>query len=272
MFKKLSLLISFFEYIPLRIVRKYLFTENVLDVIGAYIPYYKVNHNRVDSSAVALKYDNILRKLKTTKELSILEIGAGATNAVAYELARLGYKEITCYEPFMPFDKKNDDVMLEKICTKYALKKNEIISKVKRIQSLDEAKNEQVFDVVISNHVLEHVIDSIGLFQKISVCLKKGGVQIHFVGYLDHFFKYPYHLLVFNKNTWNRFLNPRNLPGWRLYDHLRMFKKLGFNTEVLEIQRDSKKFEEIKNYISKDYEKDNEYIDVNYCTIIVSKI
>ncbi|KKS39413.1 MAG: 2-polyprenyl-3-methyl-5-hydroxy-6-metoxy-1, 4-benzoquinol methylase [Parcubacteria group bacterium GW2011_GWD2_42_14] len=269
------LTISFFEYIPLRIVRKFFFSEKTLDVIGLYVPYYKVNNNRVNASNVALKFFEHIKNnfnLEKPEKLVVLEVGSGATNAIGYELASRGFRKIITYEPYMSFDQSADGLLLEETCNMHNLKKENILKKVTRINSLNELPKSTKFDIVISNHVLEHVTDPTNLFIQLTSMMNKKSIQIHFIGYIDHFFKYPYHLLMFNKKTWEQWLNPGNLPGWRLYDHIDILSKLGLHSKVLDIESDEEEFIKVKNYISSDYDKDNNYLEVNYCTLLIENI
>ena len=74
-------------------------------------------------------------------------------------------------------------------------------------------------DVVLSNSVLEHVQDLPALFAELARILAPGGVMLHRVDYRDHFFKYPFHFLLYPRWVWNWFLNPGDLPRWRYDDH-----------------------------------------------------
>jgi hypothetical protein len=57
--------------------------------------------------------------------------------------------------------------------------------------------------------------------------------MIHVIDYRDHFFKYPYHHLIFTRETWQRFLDPGDLPRHRPADHVLAFQAAGMDVRVL---------------------------------------
>jgi hypothetical protein len=86
--------------------------------------------------------------------------------------------------------------------------------------------------------------------------------MLHIVDYRDHFFKYPYHFLQFRKNTWNRWLNPGDLPVWRIYDHIEQLEAAGFTVRIFEEVRDLPEYAKIAEYVSSDYRREDERIAV----------
>jgi hypothetical protein len=70
--------------------------------------------------------------------------------------------------------------------------------------------------------------------------------MLHQVDYRDHFFKYPYAFLTFSDRAWARWLDPGDLPRWRIGDHLAAFDMAGFETEVLSRQSDADAFARIR--------------------------
>lgn len=267
----LSLYLTFFEYIPLRLLRKFIFSESFLDRFGNLFPYYKVNNSKADTRELTEKmHEKILRvtKRKNLNGVSLLEIGAGATNGLAYGLVEKGAKEVVVYEPFIEYDEKWDKNIMGKILVDISTR-SELVGRVRRTTSLESLAKEKKFDIVISNHVLEHVSKPRDLFIEIDKFLARDSVQVHFVGYIDHFFKYPYHMLLFSREMWNKWLDPGNLSGWRLYDHLAIIHGLGYEVSVEDIQKEEREYEKISKWIDECYKIEDAGLAVTYCTLIV---
>jgi SAM-dependent methyltransferase len=123
-------------------------------------------------------------------------------------------------------------------------------------------------DAVVSNSVLEHVAEPVRLFGTLHRILVNGGIMIHIVDYRDHFFKYPYHLLLFSKKTWRRWLDPGDLPGWRYSDHLRMLGGCGFEVAPLGIERNIAEFDKIRPFISDDYDRKDPALNISACVLV----
>ena len=143
-------------------------------------------------------------------------------------------------------------------------------SRIERISSL-EAVPDHSIDLVLSNSVLEHVISLDQLLASLKRVLKPEGSMIHSVDYRDHFFKYPYHFLLFRARIWERWLNPGDLPRWRLSGHLKAFSARDFSTEVLESQSLPSAFEKVGSSISKDFGTDDPTIAITSAILLIKQ-
>jgi hypothetical protein len=85
--------------------------------------------------------------------------------------------------------------------------------------------------------------------------LKPGAFMIHCIDYRDHFFKYPYHFLLFSKKTWDTFLNPGDLFRYRVSDHVNIMENAGFKVNALTGSKDSLEFEKIRTMVHPDFNK-----------------
>ncbi len=222
---------GFAEYVFLRLLRRFLFSDAFLVRFGQFVPYYRTNANQFDAEPVVDLYaDAIARsRLPLIENRNILEIGSGATNSVGYALLRRRLAgprgRIYLFEPHAEFNRRADARLRERFGA-------DELSRVERISTL-AALPDRSIDLVLSHSVLEHVIDMHGLLASLDRVLGSAGRMIHSVDYRDHFFKYPYHFLVFQRDVWERWLNPGDLPRWRLSGHLEAFSAHGFCTEVL---------------------------------------
>ena len=86
--------------------------------------------------------------------------------------------------------------------------------------------------------------------------------MLHIVDYRDHFFKYPLHFLQFSARTWRRFLDPGDLPRWRLSHHLMALDRAGFDTRVMRQEEDAREFERIRFHISPDFDLEDPRLGV----------
>lgn len=244
-----------FEYIILRIVRRFIFKGTIGKVLLPFLPYYKTNQNIVSPDGIVKSYIKCAKKAKLNLyNLNILEIGIGETNSTGYELiARFGGR-FFAFDPFVTFDNGADKKSLELISKKHHLSKDYFKKKVTRISCLKNLKQDSI-DVVLSNSVLEHVSNIDKEIKELKQVLKTNGCMIHIVDYRDHFFKYPYHFLIFSNKTWNTFLNPGDLYRYRLKDHCFAFKKNGYTVKILEEKTEKNKFEDIKLRIHPEFKK-----------------
>lgn len=261
------MLFSNFEYVPLRLMRRFLFKDGLLQLIGNYLPYYKINLNECTPQFIVDNYERFLQlKGFTCKGTSVLEVGSGRTNSTGYLLAGRGASRVFCYEPYADFDAAQDRRLLDQIVGHVGVNTDELAGRVTRISSLPLAGGERV-DLIVSSSVLEHVRNLQETFYKLRMALRQDGAMLHLVDYRDHFFKYPFHFLQFSQTVWNQLLDPGDLPRWRLADHLRAFRELGFAVEVLEKRRDPSGFNKVSPYLAPEFDRTDPDIDVTYAAI-----
>jgi len=219
------------EYVPLRLARRFLFKGDTLDRLGGWMPYWRVNQGRVDPAPIVDACQRLARfagvELAGTRAA---ELGCGASNGTGHEwVARFG-GAWTGVEPFVLLDMDLDARMAERARLRHPYG---LSGEVRRVRELSHFDGESL-DVVISNSVLEHVRDPLGLFRECHRVLVPGGIMLHQVDYRDHFFKYPFQFLTFSQAVWDNLLDPGDLPRLRLDDHLAALGWAGFEARVLE--------------------------------------
>lgn len=256
-----NLFFSNIEYVALRVIRKFLFPQD-LHRLGRYLPFYRTNLGESQPSQISNLYIKWLGEVqRAVTGQHIAEVGSGATNAVGYALICAGAEQVWCVEPFVEFDAIEDASLLDYLARMHGRKPSEIANSVTRCASL-AAVGEGNADIILSHSVLEHVGDLVGLLSNMRAALCRNGVMLHIVDYRDHFFKYPLHFLQFSKQTWERFLNPGDLPRWRLGHHLSAMFDAGFDARVIDQEADANEFARIRKYISSDFDVDDERIGV----------
>lgn len=185
----------------------------------------------------------------------VLEIGVGRTNGSCYEMLASGARSATAFEPFRTLDAERDRQQ-RSVLTCRGAAPDEL--KVLRVGSLDHLTSE-AYDTVLSLAVLEHVIDIESLAAELWRLLKPGGCMLHAVDYRDHFFRYPYNHLLWSKRTWSRWLDPGDLPRWRVGDHLRIFEKKGFRIEVIKSHSLDSEFARVEKRIHPEFSERDDF-------------
>ena len=240
------------EYVALRVVRRFFFGERSLHLLGRYLPHYRVNVGLTDPWAVAESYAADLAKVGVSVAgKRILEIGSGASNGPGYALAAMGAARVVCHEPYVRFDVGLDAQNLAGLTVRFPKVKFNVVHRIKDLAVIPDG----CVDAVVSNSVLEHVADPRGLFSELARVMTPGGVMLHRVDYRDHFFKYPFHFLMFSKFAWKWFLNPGDLHRWRLDDHLSALAVTGFDTQLLACESDPEAFAQVADRLHPDFEQ-----------------
>lgn len=226
------------EYVTLRIIRRFLFSGQMLDKLGGWMPYWRVNQGLLDPEPIITAWQRLAREAgpecPDLRGKRVAELGCGAASGTGYEwTARLGGRW-TGVEPFARFDANLDERVFQQVCWRFPGASRMTVSRVASLDALETGSME----VIVSNSVLEHVRDPLDAFRQCWRVLAPGGVMLHQVDYRDHFFKYPFHFLTFSQGMWDNLLNPGDLPRHRLDDHLDDLARAGFDARVLERQTD----------------------------------
>lgn len=257
------------EYVTLRVARRFLFTDGMLKRVGGIVPYYRTNLNEVDAGAVVARYERALARAgrRLPDDPLILEVGSGATNAVGYALAQSRMAgtggRVLLHEPYATLDAHAERAQREALPPGVA-------DRVRRITTLKEVAAGSVH-IVLSHSVLEHVRDPSSTLAELDRVLAPGGIMLHAVDYRDHFFKYPFHFLLFSRRVWERWLDPGDLPRWRLGDHLAQLEALGLRAEVLEAESLPDQFERVAARLHPDFDRTDPKVAVAQATILVTR-
>lgn len=176
--------------------------------------------------------------------LIVLEAGVGATNGSCYELAAHGARRVFALEPYVALDAARDAAQL-RAAAREGRPAEQIASSVERLRGAPPELAGRV-DCILSNSVLEHVADAEGFARDMARLLAPDGFMLHIVDYRDHFFRYPYHFLQWSRVAWERWLNPGDLPRWRLRDHCAAFERVGLRVEIILAQPVPGAFERVR--------------------------
>ena len=262
-----KLFLSNLEYVTLRLVRRFLFPTD-LQRVGRYLPFYRTNLTEVQPEAVCELYRAWLAQSSRSVEAKrIVEVGSGSTNGAGYALVCTGASQVWCVEPYVDFDPELDVMLLTKITSEKHRDPEPVAAAVCRCASIASVGSGQA-DLIVSHSVLEHLHQPAVAFSQMKSCLSKGGAMLHVVDYRDHFFKYPLHFLQFSRKTWRRFLDPGDLPRWRLADHVTALEQSGFRVQVLHREEDPRAFDRIRTRISADFDAADPSIGVLHAVLL----
>jgi SAM-dependent methyltransferase len=235
-------------YLVPRVLRKKFFPTAVPRAISAWLPGFRSNAGTQSCARVVDLYDkHLIPKLGATwpQNRRVLEVGIGATNSSAYEVAARSATNAVALEPFVPLDPTLDALLLAECAQRHHLAADLIAGKVRRVTSLTPVADASI-DLVLSNSVLEHVGDMDALTRELRRVLAPGGAMLHLVDYRDHFFRHPYHHLLWSDAVWEKWLNPGDLPRWRIRDHVECFERHDLRVETLLAAPLTTEFEKVR--------------------------
>jgi len=234
------------EYCLMRFLRRHT-PQALTSFLSGRVSVLRPSLGVTDPSAVSEKFLEKLKALRVDiRGRTVLEVGCGTTNGTGYVLVGRGAGmwvgcDVCRLNPAL--DRKQ--------FTRFG--SSAAASNTRRISSVAEIGPESV-DLVLSHSVLEHVGQPDFLFGQLYRVLKRGGIMVHCVDYRDHYFKYPFHFLVFSSTIWEHVLGPGDLYRFRPVDHVRAMENAGFSAAVFERQVDQSAFDAIKNHVHSDFE------------------
>jgi hypothetical protein len=122
------------------------------------------------------------------------------------------------------------------------------------VREAEVAARTRKVDLVISNSVYEHLGDAAGTTEALRGLTLPGGLHIHFVDLRDHFFKYPFQMLVYSERIWRTWLNPSsNHNRLRVWDYRRIFEASFAEVEIEILQRDQVSYEKIRTKVRPEF-------------------
>jgi len=242
------------RYFALRLIRKWLFPTAIPARVARFIPGMGVSYGTTTGAGVFGIYDGQLAPLEPEWLVgkTVLDLGCGETNSCAYEMAAHGASFCYAVEPFVRVDHGLDRRALNVSSAAHGIPAAHLATKVERKETLSSVPANTV-DWVVSNSVLEHVSDLGTLCQELKTVLRPGGRMLHAVDYRDHYFRYPYNHLLWSKSTWERYLNPGDLPRWRIGDHAAAFARCGWRVTVLKATKIPAAFEFVRGRIHPEF-------------------
>jgi hypothetical protein len=189
---------------------------------------------------------------------NMLVFGYGGSYAVACALLQNGADHITlCEKEAPPDDRRNQALMPD--FSKYLLETNGFVGPNPEFISLVQGDIREIlkghqFDVILSTSVFEHLEDVEGITRALALLTAPQGVHLHYVDLRDHFFKYPFEMLCYSKETWYGWLNPTSHHNrWRLPQYQALFDGLFSKVNIQVLERELEAFEKARSRIRPEF-------------------
>jgi hypothetical protein len=199
----------------------------------------------------------------------ILNFGYGGNFALACGLLQAGASQITLVDKFAPPDNHFNRKLLP-VYEKYLTVQDglvtprpEYIDLVEAdIHEMAEQSQPPLFDIVLSSSVYEHLNSVDQITRSLAVLTKPTGCQVHFIDLRDHYFKFPFEMLTFSDETWEKWLNPgSNLNRLRTKDYRSIFEGYFRQVDIGVLERDLAGFQRVQNRILPKYLTGDTQID-----------
>jgi hypothetical protein len=193
--------------------------------------------------------------------LKVLVFGYGGGFAVGCGLLAMGAEQAVLIDPYaLPDDRRNQALWPR--YEKYLLNEGGRMSTRPEFMPLikDDIRKVSVqeavkpADLVVSSSVYEHLDDVGGITRALAAVTASGGLHIHFIDLRDHFFKYPFEMLMFSETNWDRWLNPSsNHNRFRLDDYRRVFERSFAQVDITVLSRDREAFAQARPRIRPEF-------------------
>lgn len=161
-------------------------------------------------------------------------VGSGGGLGIGIALLEAGVGQAVLQEPFAPQRPARDKKLLAPaLIDKYLVSdgqalrpRDERLLLVRDTLEQFAAAKPGSVDFIVSKSVLEHVENLDSLIAASARLLQPGGINIHFVDLRDHYFRYPFEMLAYTQETWDRWLKASNtLNRLRRNDYERIFRR-----------------------------------------------
>ena len=215
---------------------------------------------RDPAGAVARYRETLAERGELLNGKRVLVFGYGGNFAVGAELLRAGASHVVLLDRFAPPDNRRNVQLLSAYPNYFHLESGQVQPVAEFITLIhDDIKNVvsskiQLFDLVVSTSVFEHLDDVQGLTAALAALTVPQGTQIHFVDLRDHYFKLPFEMLTFSAAVWKNWLNPTsNLNRFRLRDYRRVFESCFAEVELSVLECDLPAFAQARPRIRPEF-------------------
>jgi hypothetical protein len=199
----------------------------------------------------------------------VLVFGYGGRFALACHLLKMGADHITLCEYAVQPDEKSNATLLpefEKYLTHSLGKtrpRGEWITLLQGdIRMLATDPIIQKADIVCSSSVFEHLSDPTGILDALLPVTNDKGVHLHYIDLRDHFFKFPFEMLIFTEKDWMNWLNPTShLNRWRLPAYQSLFAERFEQVEVDVLERDLPAWQAVSERILPEFKTGDPQVD-----------
>jgi hypothetical protein len=199
----------------------------------------------------------------------ILVFGYGGRFAVGLELLKRGAAHVVLCDHFIALDESRNLELWPKYEEYLSMENGSVIPNPSHVTlvhgdicSDETQKKISTVDLVMSTSVYEHLDNVNAITQALMNLTAPQGAHLHFVDLRDHYFKYPFEMLVFSEKVWRNFLNPTsNLNRFRLPDYKRVFDTYFNNVKIVVIQRNLSEFKAARSRIRPEFLTNDDEVD-----------
>lgn len=199
----------------------------------------------------------------------ILVFGYGGRYAVGLELLKRGAAHVVLCDHFIALDESRNLELWPRYEGYLSMVNGAVIPNPSHVTLVhgdicnhETQKKISTVDFVMSTSVYEHLDNVNGITQALMNLTAPHGAHLHFVDLRDHYFKYPFEMLVFSEKVWRNFLNPTsNLNRFRLPDYKRVFETYFNKVEIVVIQRNLAEFKAARPRIRPEFLVNDDEVD-----------
>jgi hypothetical protein len=195
----------------------------------------------------------------------VMVFGYGGSFALGCLLLRQGAGHVVLCDKYAPPDDARNAMLLPEYADYLAERDGQVIALPEFITLLQEDIREvdqEAVDIVLTSSVYEHLDDVEGITRALARLTRTSGMHLHFIDLRDHFFKYPFEMLTYSQQTWQRWLNPTsNLNRYRIPDYRRAFEASFERVEIQVLANDPEAYEQVRERIRPEYISGDAQID-----------
>jgi hypothetical protein len=196
---------------------------------------------------------------------TICVVGYGGGLGVGLYLLEAGAGRVILQDPFAPRRTARDRALPADLLARYLRDGEPATDRLALVhQPLDAyaRRHPACADVVVSSSVLEHVADVDALLGGCAALTAAGGLGIHHIDLRDHYFRYPFEMLCYDRATWDRWLDASNhLNRLRLPDFERAFRRHFGQVEIAVVEHLREEFRRVRHRIRPEFLAGDEEID-----------
>ena len=187
---------------------------------------------RAPAQSVRLLGEACARHGLSLEGARVCVVGYGGSFGIGLALLDAGARHVVLQDPFAPLRRARIRQLDAERLRRYFVRRDgawhpdpaRITIERRRLEELAREQPGQM-DVVFSSSVLEHVDNVETLVGACAQIVRPGGLNLHAIDLRDHYFRYPFEMLCYSRQTWEEWLNTSNLNRWRYGDYRRAFER-----------------------------------------------
>ena len=211
--------------------------------------------------AVQRYVDALSKRGLSFKNKRVLVFGYGGRFDTGFGLLNEGASHVVLCDKYAPPDEMHNRRLFSTEKKYFIAEKNKFNPRTEWITLLQADIRDvlarrlvEPVDMVVSSSVYEHLDDVEGVTSALAALTKPDGIQIHFVDLRDHFFKYPFEMLRFSRETWINWLNPStNHNRYRLWNYRSAFESCFEHVDIEILTREVEALQRIMPHIRPEF-------------------